>query len=239
MPASPKRESSQPLPAKTVRTGTTVNDMVRVLSEQIVHGVMEPGTRLDEGRLATRFGVSRTPVREALRELHAMGMVERSPNQRTIVTRVSGQRLQQMFETMAELEAVVAHLAAERMTRQERQTLQDIHDKSADLVRRGAIEEYKDYNAFFHRLLYAGCHNAYLQDLVILTKNRLAPFRRAQFELPDRLDHSWQEHAHIVAALLQGDGQAAARQARRHVLTVSQNSVCFASQPDETGQETA
>lgn len=203
------------------RTGKTVDDLVSTLADEIVHRRLPPGTYLDEGSLAARFGVSRTPVREALRELSAMGLVERPPNRRATVTKISDERLHAMFETMAELEAVTAQLAATRMSEQERSALSDIHRKSAQLVRTHATEEYKDYNAFFHRLIYAGCHNDHLADLVTATKLRLSPFRRAQFELGDRLDASWSEHNRIVAAILARDGALAATEARKHVLNVS------------------
>jgi len=203
------------------RSGKTVDDLVATLADEIVHRRLPPGTYLDEGSLANRFGVSRTPVREALRELSAMGLVERPPNRRAMVTKLSDERLHAMFETMAELEAITAQLAAMRMSDQERSTLSEIHLKSALLVRTRATEEYKDYNAFFHRLIYAGCHNDHLADLVTATKYRLAPFRRAQFELSDRLDASWSEHNRIVTAILSRDGALAAQEARQHVLNVS------------------
>lgn len=214
-----------------LRPGTTVDEMVRSLADDIVHGLLQPGTLLDEGSLALRFGVSRTPVREALRELVAMNLVERPPNRRAMVTSLSQRKMAAMFEAMAELEAATTRLAAERMTAQERATLHDMHQNSRALVEAGATEEYKDYNAFFHRLLYAGSHSDYLAEMVTTLKFRLAPFRRAQFTLPDRLQRSWQEHDHIVQAVLSGQGLDAAEHARLHILNVSIASEHFAAQP--------
>ena len=211
-----------------IRPGTTVDSMVATLADDIVHGRLAPGTPLDEGALGSRFGVSRTPAREALRELNAMGLVQRLPNRRATVTPLTPKKMREMFEAMAELEASVARLAAERMTVHERQTLADIHHQSSTLVQRGAVEEYKDYNAFFHRLIYIGCHSDYLAELVTTIKYRLAPLRRAQFELPQRLYHSWQEHDRIVSAILQADGLGAAEQARAHIAAVGQASTYFA-----------
>ena len=94
-----------------VRTGTTVEQMVRAIADMIVTGQMKPGDKLDEISLAGRFDVSRTPVREALRELCAMGLVDRQPNRSAEVTNVTGHYLSSMFEAMAELEALCAGLA--------------------------------------------------------------------------------------------------------------------------------
>jgi len=217
---------TQSMPA--IRPGTTVDSMVATLADDIVHGRLAPGTPLDEGALGRRFGVSRTPAREALRELNAMGLVQRSPNRRAIVTPLTQKKIREMFEAMAELEASATRLAAERMSVQERRTLADIHRQSHDLVQRGAVKEYKDYNAFFHRLIYIGCHSDYLAELVTTIKYRLAPLRRAQFELPQRLQRSWQEHDRIVSAIMQGDGLGAAEQARAHMAAVGQASTHFA-----------
>lgn len=214
-----------------LRPGTTVDEMVRILADDIVFGLLQPGTLLDEGSLALRFGVSRTPVREALRELVVMNLVERPPNRRATVTALSQRKMAEMFEAMAELEAGATRLAAERMTVQERTTLNDMHQNSLALVEAGATEEYKDYNAFFHRLLYAGSHSDYLADMVTTLKFRLAPLRRAQFTLPDRLQQSWQEHDLIVQAVVSGKGVDAAEHARRHILNVSIASEYFATQP--------
>ncbi len=86
---------------RLVRAGTTVEQMVRAIADMIVTGEMLPGERLDELSLAARFEVSRTPVREALRELSAMSLVGREPNRSAVVMNVTQARLHSMFEAMA------------------------------------------------------------------------------------------------------------------------------------------
>lgn len=212
---------------KLIRAGTTVEEMARTLADEIIRGVLAPGTRLDEGGLAERFGVSRTPVREALGHLQAMGLVTRPPNRRAIVTPITDQLLTEMFEAMAELEASCARLAATRMTAGERRALDALHQDTRTLVRRGAQEEYELLNSRFHGLLYQGSHSGYLRDLAVATRNRCSPFRRAQFRLDGRLHHSWEEHDVIVRAILRGDGEAAAQAVRAHMVTVSAASAAF------------
>jgi DNA-binding GntR family transcriptional regulator len=213
-----------------VRNGTTVDQMVRALSDRIVTGAMAPGEKLDEVSLARRYDVSRTPVREALGQLAAMGLVERRPNRGAIVAIVTPGRLAAMFETMAELESICARYAAERMSAQERRGLEVEHRASASLVARGAESDYELFNQDFHTRLYRGAHNAHICELATQTRSRLAPFRRAQFRIEGRLEKSWREHDRIVAAILESDPAAAGAAARDHVAMVGEASAVFAAE---------
>jgi DNA-binding GntR family transcriptional regulator len=212
-----------------IRAGTTVEQMVRAIADMIITGVMVPGEKLDEVSLAGRFEVSRTPVREALRQLCAMGLVDREPNRSAVVTNVTERYLHSMFEAMAELEAICAKLAAERMTIDERHALESEHLGSMRLVYRGAEEEYAAHNTDFHTRLYRGAHNDHIFDLVTQTRARLAPFRRAQFRLPGRLAKSYDEHDVIVTAIMRADAAAAGQAAYSHVSIVSDASTVFAA----------
>ncbi len=212
---------------EVIRTGTTVEQMTRSIADMIVTGKMPPGTKLDEGSLAARFEVSRTPVREALRELGAMGLVEREPNRSAVVTNVTGAYLHSMFEAMAELEAICARLCAERMTSDERHALATEHRQSQGLVAAAAEEDYAAYNTEFHNRLYRGAHNDHIAEMVMQTRARLAPFRRAQFRLHGRLRKSYEEHEEIVNAILQQDSLEAGKSAYQHVSIVSDASLIF------------
>ncbi|RUV27184.1 MAG: GntR family transcriptional regulator [Mesorhizobium sp.] len=222
-----------------VRSGTTVDQMVRVIADRIVTGYLRPGERLDEGSLAARFEVSRTPVREALGHLSAMGLVERRPNRGAIVAVITQEHLASMFESMAELEAICARFSAERMTSAERRSLEMEHQASARLVQIGAEEAYEYFNTEFHNRLYRGAHNTHIHDLTVATRSRLAPFRRAQFMLPGRLAKSWQEHDVIVTAIMRGDAAAAGKAAWDHVSIVSEASAMFAADDRRPVQDVA
>ncbi len=218
---------------QVVRAGTTVEQMVRAMADMIVTGALSPGEKLDEISLAARFDVSRTPVREALRELGAMGLVDREPNRSAIVANVTEAYLHSMFEAMSELEAICARLSAERMTIDERRALEFSHRSSARLVHAGANDEYAVHNTEFHSRLYRGAHNDHIFELVTQTRARLAPFRRAQFRLPGRLAKSYDEHDVIVTAIMRGDAAAAGQAAYSHVATVSDASIVFATATGE------
>lgn len=210
-----------------VRAGTTVDQMVRAIADRIVTGIMRPGEKLDEVSLAERHKVSRTPVREALSRLSAMGLVDRRPNRGAIVAVVPPAHLAAMFESMAELEAICARFCAERMTERERRALEIEHRSAARLVADEAESAYESFNSDFHTRLYRGAHSAHICELAMQTRSRLAPFRRAQFRLEGRLQKSWREHERIVRAILERDSAAAGAAAREHLTLVGAASVVF------------
>jgi DNA-binding GntR family transcriptional regulator len=214
-------------PREVVRSGKSAESVMRAIADEIVSGRLLPGTRLDETTLAQRYDVSRTPVREALGQLAATGLIDRRPNRGAVVATLTDAHLHSMFEAMTELEAICARLSAQRMTTTERRELDAIHLAAAGLVHRGAEEEYSAHNVDFHTHLYDGAHNAHINELVTQTRNRLAPFRRAQFRIPGRLARSWDEHDAIVTAVLRGDGAGADAAARAHVAIVSDASSEF------------
>ncbi|MBR0642067.1 GntR family transcriptional regulator [Plastoroseomonas hellenica] len=209
-PSSPRRRSrlSRPTHAEALATQ---------LAEAIVGGERPPGTALEELQLAAEFGVSRTPVREALRQLAATGLVEHRPRRGAVVARPDTARLHGMFQVMAELEAMVATLCASAMPPRERRALEVLHSSMAEMVRFSRLAEYRAANVEFHRRLYAGSGNAYLAELAGATRQRLAPFRGAQLEAPERLRRSHAEHGEILTAIARGDGATAAAAARLHL----------------------
>lgn len=205
----------------TKPTKRTQADMIReVLSDRIVHGILRPGEALDEMGLAAEFGVSRTPVREALRQLESIGLALSRPHRGTIVTNISERELHDIFRVMAELEALCAHLSAEAMTPAECEALSHLQASGAEFVLRGDIEGYRAHNDRFHDALYAGSHNGFLEEMTRSVRRRLAPFRRMQFEALHRVANSQREHGAVVAAILDGDGERAARAMLDHMSIV-------------------
>ncbi|MBY0381384.1 MAG: GntR family transcriptional regulator [Xanthobacteraceae bacterium] len=196
----------------------TLADELRIrLADDIVRGFLPLGATLDESQTARRFQVSRTPVREAFRELAASGLVDAKPHRSTLVARPDSERLNAMFETMAELEAVCAGLAAQRMTVAERQSLQEIHEQLRVLSFAGNPEQFHEINEQFHNAIYIGTHNNYLGELTIATRKRVQPFRRAQFRNLGRLHKSQAEHHHVVEAILREDRAAASAAMHAHI----------------------
>jgi DNA-binding GntR family transcriptional regulator len=187
------------------------------IADEIVSGALEPGAPLDEQELADRFGVSRTPVREAIRQLSASGLVSVRPHRGAVVALPTPRQLDDMFEAMAELEALCAGLAARNMTVPERRALEGLHQDLRVLVQKGDPARYHETNEAFHAAIYAGSHNGYLAEITLMTRTRVAPFRRAQFRASGRLGGSYQEHDLIVQAILRGDQSGAVEAMRAHI----------------------
>ena len=201
-------------------TLTKAQQIHRAIADDIVHGRLPPGTALDESSIAAAFGVSRTPIREAIRHLEAIGLIEGRARRGAVVAALSDHQLDDMFAVMAELEALCARWSAVAMTSGERRGLLVLQEESERLVSAGARDAYADFNNRFHEAIYAGSHNRFLAELTATVRQRCAPFRRAQFETLGRLAKSHAEHEAVVIAIEQGDADGAAREMRSHIVVV-------------------
>lgn len=223
----------------TATRETLVDSLTRQISAKIVDGSLPPGSRLDELTLAGRFGVSRTPVREALGRLSAGGLVERRPHRGVVVANVPQERLMHLFELMTELEGLCARLAADRMDTLARSDLVAIHDQTRAVADSGDIDAYATLNRRFHLAVYDGARNPVLVETTRDIRTRLAPFRRAQFNLSGRLKLSHAEHDMVVRAILARDGAAAAEAMRAHIAIVRDAYRIFAALGDGVGNGAA
>ena len=183
----------------------------------IVTGEFEPGERLDEVQLATRFGVSRTPIREALMQLSAIGLIEIRPRRGAVVTDPAPQRVFEMFEVMAELEGMAGALAARRHTDEDRNGLLAAHAKCEAAALSDETDRYYYENEVFHRAIYAASHSGFLEEQCTVLHRRLRPYRRLQLRVRNRMKVSLHEHGEIVEAILAADADAARERLRGHV----------------------
>src|ERR1700760_3151066 len=196
---------------------TRAEELRQQLADDTVRGTLAAGAALDETEIARRFSVSRTPVRKALRQLAASGLIKARAHRGAVVAQPSLERLSGMFEAMAELEALCAGLAAERMTAAERQKLEAIHDELRVLSHAGNPERFHEVNERFHNAIYAGSQNGYIAEMTLATRVRVQPFRRAQFRNLGRLAKSHLEHDRVVVAIMRGDRVGAAAAMRAHI----------------------
>jgi DNA-binding GntR family transcriptional regulator len=187
------------------------------LEELIFDGTFADGERLDEVRLAERFKVSRTPLREALARLAHSGLVEQIPRRGVFVRQPGPTELIEMFEVMAELEAVCARLAASRIDDSALAALHATNTACNAAMEARDAETYYEVNERFHAIIYRQSGNAFLEQECQRLHRRLQPFRRVQLRLRGRLRQSMGEHEAILEALEAGDGETAARVIREHV----------------------
>lgn len=212
-----KKNNHMPRDSVAAASSRRSERLREIIEERIATHVYPPGMRLDETELAAEFGVSRTPIREALIQLNTEGLVEMRPRRGAIVVDVPPERVCEMFEVMAELEAMCARLAARRISPAEEAALAAAHERSQEARDRMDPDAYFYLNEEFHLLVYKASHNSFLIDQVLQLQRRLRPYRRLQLRVKDRIRSSFEEHSGIVEAIRRGDGDLAARLIREHV----------------------
>lgn len=203
------------MPSSPPKRSFAVREMIE---ERIADGRYPPGLKLDEVALAKEFGVSRTPIRETLIQLSSSGMVDLRPRRGALVADASPHRICEMFEVMAELEAMCGRLAARRITADEEAELLAAHKACQRARDTGSSDEYFARNEVFHQVIYKAAHNAFLAEQAIQLQRRLRPFRRLQLRIRNRVSASFDEHQAIVDALTAGDGERTSRLVRDHVI---------------------
>ncbi|WP_422001230.1 GntR family transcriptional regulator [Reyranella sp.] len=208
---------------------TLAEKLASAIADGILDGSLKPGERLDEAGLAQQHGVSRTPVREALRQLATSGLIDMRPRKGAVVSKATPDQVESLFVAMAEMEATCARLSALSMTPIERRRLQARHEAMMALAKAGDRDAYSDANIAFHEAIYAGAHNAPLAEYAMSLRRRVGPFRRAQFWMEGRLLRSNQEHEAVVRAIVSGDAAAAHAAMLHHVSLVEDAFEAFAA----------
>ncbi|KZY03687.1 MULTISPECIES: GntR family transcriptional regulator [unclassified Sulfitobacter] len=187
------------------------------LEDRILTGQLLPGTRVDEVTLAEEFGVSRTPVRQAIFQLAATGLLEQRPRRGAYVAEVGPQLLSEMFQVMAELEALCAANAARRATESDIEMLLACHADCTKAAESGDSDRYYYENETFHELIRTISGNCFLRDEIDTLQKRLKAYRRLQLRARNRMERSLSEHASIVEAIRGGDAAAANAAMRDHI----------------------
>jgi DNA-binding GntR family transcriptional regulator len=195
---------------------TIASNIFNILTEEIISGLLKPGTKLEEIALATRFKVSRTPIREVLRDLAAKGLVQLVPRKGVLVAEIGIDELSDMLEAECELEALCAQIAAHRMSLLEKKQLERVHELADQVVKKSDANAYLELNKKFHNLICLGTHNQLLNEIVGNLRTRLSGFRQAQSKTEKRLQISHHEHQLILEAILNSDSKAAFESMRAH-----------------------
>ena len=190
------------------------------LEQRIVEGELSNGKRLDETELSGFYGVSRTPVREALQRLAESGLAEHLPRRGTFVRSPSLSQLVEMFEVMAELECMAIRLAARRATSNDIDALEKDNETCRAAVAANDTKKYYEVNARLHDRIYQMSGNSFLANEARRLHDRLRPFRRLQLRVRGRMEESMAEHDIILAALRDGDADRAMETMKKHITIV-------------------
>ena len=190
------------------------------LEQRIVEGELGNGKRLDETELSSFYGVSRTPVREALQRLAESGLAEHLPRRGTFVRSPSLSQLVEMFEVMAELECMAIRLAARRATADDIDALEKDNETCRAAVAANDTKKYYEVNARLHGRIYQMSGNGFLASEARRLHDRLRPFRRLQLRVRGRMEESMAEHDIILAALRDGNADRAMETMKKHITIV-------------------
>lgn len=197
--------------------GNTVQRIEATLMDDIAIGVLAPGERLDEVTLTARFGVSRTPVREALSRLTAQGILEPGEKRGVRVAQYSREELAQIFETMHEIESACARIAAQRLTLLARVEIESAQAACVAAAHDGNISAYLRANEAFHEAIYRATGNPYLAGLASDFRRRTGPFRAKKFATDADLILSTQNHDELIAGIFSEDSKTASDGMRAHM----------------------
>lgn len=180
----------------------------------IESGELSPGSRLLETELAQRLGLSRTPVREALHRLQALGLARQGAQRGLVVAELNYQKLRQLYAVREGIEGLCARLAAQNASTEELHMLQELIEMDRNET---DPEVLRAHNVVLHRHIAYATHNTYMMETVDSLRLHLVLLPGSTYSHPKRLKEAQEEHEKIVRAIVAGDADAAEMAARAHI----------------------
>lgn len=193
------------------------DEVARRLRALIQSGELKPAARLNEAELAARFGISRTPLREAIKILATEGLLDLLPNRGSRVASISLAEIEEMAEVIAGLEATAGELACRMATEAEIDAIADLHARMAEAYERRDVPSYFELNRTIHDAIMAAARNAPLQGIYANLSGRIQRARYTAHKTPDQWRRALADHERMVDLLRQRDGEALGRLMREHV----------------------
>ncbi|WP_457647503.1 GntR family transcriptional regulator [Profundibacter sp.] len=202
---------------KNQKSGSISKHIEETLRADIASGQIDAGERLDETKLAERFSVSRTPVREALNRLVAQGILVSNGRRGVRVTEYTREELAHMFEAMHEIEALCAGMAAKRLTLLARSSIEAAQAECIKAAEANDLPRFLRANEAFHLAIYRATENPFIFDLASGFRQRTGPFRAKKFSTAEDLMASARSHEDIIKHLFSTDSAAAASEMGQHM----------------------
>lgn len=192
------------------------------LRQAISSGILRPGERLMEIQLAEELGVSRTPVREAIRRLELEGFLVMVPRRGTYVSDLTIKDINEVFEIRTALDVLAAGLAAERITEEELEKLERLLVQIGEHIENGEAELIVEADGAFHDILYEASRNDRLVGIINNLREQFTRFRSISMAYPGRLKNTLEEHRRLVEAIAQRNPDLAQQYAREHMENAEQ-----------------
>ena len=187
------------------------------LKMQILKGAIIPGTRMMEVELAEEMGVSRTPIREAIRKLEKEGLVTIEPRRGAYASMISTEDMVEILEVRQDLEGLAAYFAADRMTDAQMEELRKESERYNDAVRRGNMEDMIKHDTRYHHIIVESCRNKILVQMIEQLQELVLRFRYIYYDNFRRAENMPEEHEAIVAAIAEGNADKARAAADIHI----------------------
>jgi DNA-binding GntR family transcriptional regulator len=195
----------------------------RVLKTEIVKGVIKPGTKLLEAKIAEQMGISRTPIREAMRELAAKGFVKMIPNHGIVVRANSIKDIQEVLQIRVVLEGLATRLTTTLIRKEETKKLDSYIEQMEKFASGNDPFAYCGIDSKFHDLIVNSCGNIQLIQIIKNISEKVNRYRINSLNVPGRLKYSLKEHQEIVEALKGKDAEQANRLSQKHIENVFAN----------------
>ena len=196
----------------------TADKLISDIRKEVSSGILKPGDQLEVTALAERFGVSRTPIREAIRTLVETGVLETRPRKGSFVRVLSAKQLLDLFQVAAELEGMACRLAALSLTKENVEAIERGLAKCTQAAEVQNNAEYAMANLDFHTAIHNASGNDWLIEQLRQLQINLNSYRTMPYEIRGRLDKSTDEHKIICDAILSGDGEHACNLMRDHMM---------------------
>ncbi len=206
-----------PRNAKRIQRPSLHDELVARMRDLIIEGELVPGARVQERALCERFGVSRTPLREALKVLASEGLLDLLPNRGAMVARLTVADLDELFPVMGALEALAGELACSRITDEELAEIRAVHYQMVLHYKRGELAPYFRLNQRIHEKIVEVARNATLANLYRGLAGRVRRARYVANMSRQRWDRAVAEHEQILAALDARDGPRLADLLKMHL----------------------
>jgi DNA-binding GntR family transcriptional regulator len=197
------------------RHQTLREKILEMIRDAILKGTLKPGEKVAEPELAERFGISRTPIREAFRQLESEGYLTVIPRKGAVVTSFSERDVEEFYAIRSILEGYAARMAAEKLTDKDIDRLEAINNRLQQLAGKEDVKTFFRVHNDFHELFIKAAGNRKLLDFLnqlVMKFNRL---RMASLSLPGRMENSVQAHKKIIEAFKNHDGEEAEILARK------------------------
>jgi len=201
-----------------IRAKTLHQEIVAQIQKMILKGILVKGQKIDEKSLCESMGVSRTPVREALRSLKSEGLIQLIPHKGAFVSQPCIEEINDMFEVMSVLEGTCARLAAANMNKKSFKRIEVLHEELEEHYRNRNYEAYLKKNHVFHVFIQELAGNKVLNDVINGLRQKILLYRQRQLYQPERFDQSIQEHRDLLEAFRRKDPDSAESLMKKHLL---------------------